>query len=264
MPILSYPLNFDSAPRSEVRKNMEFKYSKERRIPTIQRSLKKLFRRLTNQPYFVKEVGGLKLLLDSNNLVDRHMDTHGVYEPAQLSFLTEQIARHDCKFFIDVGGHWGLYTLWLRKTFGEKVRYIAFEPDHQNRQQFAANLFLNGVEDVDLRDVGLSNQCGEVKFDRVGIKNRGANKISATGTHTIRVTRGDDVLPIREERLAIKLDVEAHEIEAIEGMRDLLTNNQCVLQVESSKDRLAALEKALGNSFKRIGIIEFDCYFSNF
>ena len=243
---------------------MEFEYSKERRIPTIQRSLKKLFRRLTNQPYFVKEVGGLKLLLDSNKLVDRHMDTHGVYEPAQLSFLTEEIATHNCKFFIDVGSHWGLYTLWLRKTFGDKVRYIAFEPDNQNRQQFAANLFLNGIEEVDLREVGLSNQSGEVKFDRVGKKNRGANKISATGTHVIQVTTGDDALPLRGERIAIKLDVEEHEIEAIEGMRELLRHNQCVLQIESSEDRLPKLEKALGAGFKRIRIIEFDCYFSNF
>ena len=90
----------------------------------------------------MKEVGGLKLLLDSNNLVDRHMDTNGVYEPEQLSFLTEQIATHNCKFFIDVGSHWGLYTLWLRKTFGDKVRYIAFEPDNQNRQQLPLIFFL--------------------------------------------------------------------------------------------------------------------------
>lgn len=80
---------------------------------------------------------------------------------------------------------------------------------------------------MDLREVGLSNRSGEVKFDRVGKKNRGANKISATGTHVIQVTTGDDALPLRGERIAIKLDVEEHEIEAIEGMRELLRQSMC-------------------------------------
>lgn len=243
---------------------MDFQYAKEKRLPTIQRSLKKLYRRFINQPYFVKDVWGVRLLLDTNNLVDRHMDTHGEYEPAQLSFLTQLIRTHNCKYFIDVGSHWGLYTLQLWRTFGDEIEYIAFEPDNQNRQQFVANLFLNDIEGVDLRPVGLSNKSGEVKFERVGKKNRGANRISASGSHSIQVMTGDDALSLRAEHIAIKLDVEAHEIEAIEGMRKLLNHNKCVLQIESSKDRLNALEKALGIDFKRIGIIEFDCYFSNF
>ena len=36
-------------------------------------------------------------------------------------------------------------------------------------------------------------------------------------------------------------------------MRELLRHNQCVLQIESSKDRLPMLEKALGARFSESG-----------
>ncbi len=231
----------------------------------IRRSIKKNFRLLFGQEYFVKKVNGTILLLDSRNLVDRHVDASGAYEKEQIEKLTSLINKYQCTRFIDVGAHWGLYSLSLCNTpFIQPLDIIAFEPDKINRYQFYANLFLNRIENITLYDYGLSNQKGTTKFLRGKSHNRGANQISDEGNVEIKTICGDDILKFEDEKLAFKIDVEGHEEKTIEGLQKLLHNNSCVLQIECFENAETKLTSLLGADYRYLGAIDKDHYFTNF
>ena len=74
---------------------------------------------------------------------------------------------------------------------------------------------------------------------------------------TCRAVRVDSQLDLSDKLLVVKMDVEGHEMEAIEGLVGLLARNRCVIQVEiwstpeeDMPRRLALLEKL----FARNGI----------
>ena len=46
---------------------------------------------------------------------------------------------------------------------------------------------------------------------------------------------GDEILNFQNNNLAIKIDVEGHELNVLKGIQNLLKNNKCVLQIEIFK-----------------------------
>lgn len=236
-----------------------------KKLYNIRRSIKKKFRLLFGQEYFIKKINGLTLLLDSRNLVDRHVDASGSYEKKQIEKLTSLIEKYQCTKFIDVGAHWGLYSLTLSNTPSiQPLNIIAFEPDKINLYQFYANLFLNRIENINIHNYGLSSKTGTIRFSRSKRHNRGANHINTDGDVKIKIVSGDAVLKFRRQKLAFKIDVEGHEIEAVEGIQNLLSYNLCVLQIECFGDADNELTSLLGEDYRYLGAIDKDHYFTNF
>lgn len=236
-----------------------------KKVYGIRRSIKKRFRLLLGQDYFIKKINGVTLLFDSRNLVDRHVDASGTYEKEQIEKLTSLMSQYGCTKFIDVGAHWGLYSLTLYKTPSiQPLDIIAFEPDKINLYQFYANLFLNRIENITIHNCGLSNEIGTAHFSRSKSHNRGANKISAEGDVEIKIASGDDILKFQNEKLAFKIDVEGHENKTIEGLQKILGNNLCVLQIECFDNAETKLTSLLGTDYRYLGVIDKDHYFTNF
>jgi hypothetical protein len=63
----------------------------------------------------------------------------------------------------------------------------------------------------------------------------------------------DDFLALSGRRLAIKLDVEYHECQVLEGMLRTLRDNRCVVQVEAvdTRDQLIAMMTQAGYDLVR-------------
>ncbi len=229
-------------------------------------SLKKRIRLFFNKRFYIKNVGNTKFLLDIVNRVDRHIDVSGSYESTQVKYFFNLLKNNNCSMFCDVGAHWGYYSVLAAKQFDFKELEIhAFEPDAINRYQLYANLFLNKlVKKVNVHDYGISNYNGQVAFHNFHEGNRGRSHISTDGDSTIDVRRMDDVLSVKNKKIAIKIDVEGHEVSAVSGMSELLKNNQCVLQIESFGDELPSLSKEMKLiGYKKINSIESDHYYSN-
>ena len=220
---------------------------------------------LTRGRYMVEERMGLRLLLDRENVVDRQIFVSGTWEKELVDTLfglvREERRRHSGEaVFLDLGAHWGFYALLAHQS-GLFDRIVAFEPDPTNYAQLQANLFLNGVETaIEARQLAVSD--GERTFG-LGLRsqgNRGATRLVETqqaGEVTCRAVRVDSQFDFCGKLLVVKMDVEGHEIEAIEGMVGLLANNRCIIQVEVWSDpeeemprRLAILEPL----FARYGI----------
>ena len=223
------------------------------------------YARLSRGRYMVEERMGLRLLLDLDNVVDQQVFVSGTWEKATIDTLfglaREERRRHGGEaVFLDIGAHWGLYALLAHQS-GMFGRIVAFEPDPTNYGQLQANLFLNGATTaIEALQLATSDRERTFGLSLTTTRNRGGTRVvevGQAGQATCRAVRVDRQLDVTGKLLVIKMDVEGHEMEAIEGLLGLLSKNRCVLQIEISSTpeeemprRLALLETL----FARYGI----------
>ena len=232
------------------------------RIPILRglyRVALNFYAQLTRGRYLVERRMGLRLLLDRENTVDRQVFIAGDWEPDSVGALFELIEQHyrpgEKAVFVDIGAHWGLYALLAHKA-GIYERIVAFEPDPTNYAQLQANLFLNGLENT-IEALNLATSDSERTFG-LSLKthrNRGGTQVVEVGTPgeaTCRSTRTARQVDIEGKFLVIKMDVEGHELEAVDGLLGLLGKNRCVIQIEvwstpegEMQRRLALIEEKL-------------------
>ena len=83
----------------------------------------------------------------------------------------------------------------------------------------------------------------------------------------IKCTTIDDlVIDLKLSRLDfIKMDIEGHELNAVKGMKNLLTRNKCILQVEVFEDNVTTFESYInGIGYQKRQQFDADKIFSNY
>ncbi len=210
---------------------------------------------------------GARFKVNVRHWLGKSMVMHGAPERAQLSFLLANIAARGCTLFIDIGANFGIYSIFVAQRTGCR-RIVAFEPDRRSYDQLLENLRLNGLAGrVETHPVAVSDISGEVPFELGPETHDVLSKVGGAGegAHRVAATRLDDVIAVQGERIALKIDIEGHELAALGGMRALLKNNRCFAQVEcfphNAPGFIAAMEKC---GYKFLRRIERDHYFANF
>lgn len=207
---------------------------------------------------------GSRFLLDLDNYVDSMLFIKGEFESREIEALAGYAEGAGCRSFVDVGAHFGLFTVTMaRQPWCQRVH--AFEPDPRNFAQLMANVFLNELSDkVAAYPLALSEQDSRARLQLgrerhkwdFGKFNSGMSSIAtgrqqSTGDRTVMVeTRKlDELLKLDGEAVAVKIDVEGHELEVLHGMRRLLERNRCVLLIEAfpvSRDAVFTYLNGLG------------------
>jgi len=218
----------------------------------------------------------LRLLLGYRNYIDRHLIIHEPYEPEQIARCLQLIKDHRLECFLDIGSNIGLYSLLVARHVPDLGQIHAFEADAANFHQLCGNIFLNGFWDkIKAHRLGLSDHVGEATFLKNLGSSTGTSRIAETApastrTHryesvTISITTLDQIFPdFSGKRLMLKIDVEGHELQVLEGARALLANNVCYLQMEildENTDRLESIEQRF--QLKKIHSIGADVYLTN-
>lgn len=240
------------------------------RIPILKRlipSLRKRWHELGDRSrYRLVERDGLVFLVDYTAWADKTAVIHGLAERPQTEFLLREIGKRDASIFVDIGAHMGSYAMMVRRHTNCR-RIIAFEPDPLNFAHLQANLLVNRmVDSVESHNLAVSDKKGVTGFRRGEPPHDVWGKLCAPDepadsfVETIRI---DDMLTVTGETIALKIDIEGHEGRAIAGMRDLLRNNACVIQVECFAERLPGFERQLDElGYHRFHTIAHDHYFS--
>ncbi len=198
---------------------------------------------------------GSLLHLDLNNFIDAHVWLNGAFEHEEIRLLLNLAAAQKCRTFIDIGANIGEFSLALARAKGVKAVH-AFEPDPRNYAQLLRNIALNGLDDaIRVWDVALGEETGEAEFFisetikeiDAGKLNRGTSGlIQRPGRHTrsipVSVRRLDDLIDLRGESIAIKIDVEGFESSVLAGMENLMRENRCVVLMEIFKPSRRAVE----------------------
>lgn len=214
--------------------------------------------------FYVKQVKGVLCLLDMKNRVDRWIDAFSDYEGPQIDLLFSMLKKEECQCFVDVGSHWGWYSLrFAKESCFDRADIHAFEPDDVNRNQLYANLFLNKLHNrIRVHDYALSDKEGEATFNHYEENNRGRSCIAEDGNMLVQTIMLDAVLKPQGQVVGIKIDVEGHEFKVISGMTELLKNNSCILQIESFDDVLPDLISYLSQlGYKKVATIDYDSFF---
>lgn len=195
---------------------------------------------------------GTRLLLDPLNYIDREVMLKGGYEQRAIARMVAAVAG-GCDAFLDVGANIGLYSIAVARATQAEV--IAFEPDPRNLAQLHANLFLNGLEArVRARGEAVGAAAGTATLyaqrdaeDFSTALSGMAERRPGSVEVAVPVAALDELFPWRGRRIAIKVDIEGYEPEALKGMRALLAGNSVFLQVEVDPKNLAQVRALLAD-----------------
>ena len=149
------------------------------------------------------------------------------YEQPTFDFI-----RAHCKAgasLIDIGAHFGIFTISALRRVGPSGKVISFEPCAATRSVLLKTLELNGFSGIpEIRDEAVSNVTGQSSFFSSTIPGDAANSLIGNAQHPaqseVRTVRLDDIRLSRVD--AIKIDAEGAELQILDGSRALITKHR--------------------------------------
>jgi len=186
---------------------------------------------------------GEMIYLKGDAYIGRGLELYGELSEGE-TVLFQQILRPN-SVVIEAGANIGLHTLPLARAVGAGGRVIAFEPQRIIFQVLCANLTLNGIANVLIRNeaVGDNNTSNDqwinvppVDYSRQN--NFGGIELGGDKGERVRVTSIDS---LNLSQLAlIKADVEGMELPCLRGASDTIRRLRPLLYVENNRPNLAA------------------------
>lgn len=193
---------------------------------------------------FASDFYGLKYQGNLNNSVEFTLFYLGAFEKPLLFFLRDtmlnlkQSAHGSTPSFFDIGANIGQHSLFM-SLHADQVH--SFEPYSVVSQKLERHIELNGISNITLHKVGLSNQQEELDFYAPTGRNQGIGSFDA-GTVSkgnknlgkLALVRGDDYLAQNglQDIALLKIDVEGFEKNVVEGLRDTLEKSRPLIVLE--------------------------------
>jgi FkbM family methyltransferase len=215
-----------------------------------------------------------QFLINYTNYIDRKLMLDGHYERVQIDTFKSFVKQSGADVFFDIGANIGLYSVAFSSIPGLE-RIHAFEPMPSNRNQLHANALLNGLcEKINVHPFAISAQDGTASFLQNLGNSTGRSRIKATNQDELKAAqfrevevetrRLDGLFNYTGQKLAIKIDIEGHEPLALQGMQEMLRNNECVIQIESYPATQSTVHGTLMDlGYSQIHSIDQDLYYSN-
>lgn len=169
----------------------------------------------------------------------------GMYDFNNMSFFRDCCAYVSDCVALDVGANIGTYSLVLSEVAHANI--AAFEPHPTTRDTLLRNLSDNNRSNVFVHSVALSNANGNVFFsnDPCSPINSVSRENSSDKIEIIARRAEDYCKEIECSPSIVKIDVEGHEYEVLEGMGPLLKHVHLV-SIEQNID-LTKMEHLLGH-----------------
>ena len=176
----------------------------------------------------VNSFGHQFLVFKGNDLISNAM-RNGGYEVEVFAVSQKLLERHKDGVVLDIGANLGSFSIPLAKS-NQHLTFHAFEPQRIIYYQLCANTFINGLDNLHCHQFGISNKRDRFEVTIPDYANEGnigafsldeetrKNEYEVTtegGKETMVVFPLDDGQH-KNVRL-IKIDVEGHELEALEG-----------------------------------------------
>lgn len=181
------------------------------------------------------------------------LKNYGEWSEGENIIMSQFISKGDT--VIDIGANIGTTVLPFSKKVSDIGKVIAFEPQDIVSQCLQTNLTLNDITNVSVFNIAISNKNGWARINDKEFTDSGRYGeagISKTGTR-VKTLKLDD-LELDNCKL-IKIDIEGHEWEAIQGGQKLLKMHRPIIYMEA-KNQVKGTEKCL----KWLKLNEWECY----
>lgn len=125
---------------------------------------------------------------------------------------------------LDLGANIGYYALMELNLIGSSGKLIAVEPSKNNVNLLTRNLDLNGFNNIEIHNLAISDKVGEKKFFLSRMSNlntfhdNGTGQLHLSGEHIDTQTTTVPALMGGRDLDLIRMDVEGHEVEVINGL----------------------------------------------
>ena len=211
-----------------------------------------------NRGYF--NINNISMFLDFLDPIDRQIILNKEYESYEFSTLSNLVEKYSIDNFIDVGANCGFYSFHLSKN----LNVFAFEPNQEAFFKLNKTLELNHKfkERVKIYPFGISEENKNLKMKtkvKFGYVQTGGSSVSSPTEeigHKIfhaDFKIGDEIIKLSNHKIAIKIDVEGHELSVLKGFFKLLSNNRCIIQIEIFDKNFIDVDKFLKeNKFSKI------------
>jgi FkbM family methyltransferase len=212
----------------------------KRLLPSVLIRFLKIFGK--NRGYF--NIKDTKMFLDFLDPIDRELILHQEFEAQEINYLIKQINIYKINYFLDIGANCGYYSLKIAKNI-KNISVIAFEPNKEAYLKFSKSLKINSdlSKKITLYNFGLSNISKKLKmismvkfgYTQTGgtsVKNDNAKNLKNHSVFSANFKIGDECLNLNSKKLYLKIDVEGHEYNVLQGIKYTLKNNKCILQIE--------------------------------
>jgi len=170
-------------------------------------------------PYFIKFLGG------------------PYYEHSVIMHMKKIKDNYDSPTFLDVGAHYGYYTIIMSKLGGPSSKVYSFEPNNEFFKVLSTNVELNKLQNVTLHQFALSDRKGIVTLESSEWSKRARALLGVSARakmkniESISYDQNDYVESIPFDDLAeksriypdiVKIDVHGAEGNVITGMKKAL------------------------------------------
>jgi FkbM family methyltransferase len=132
----------------------------------------------------------------------------------------------------DIGANIGTHTTFLGLEVGSTGRVYGFEPEPHLAKKAEASGVLNGLDNLEILQIGLSDSdgVGDLSIDESpGSGKHRFGELGSAETIEVKISRGDSL--IESAQIAapnvIKIDIEGHEFAAMSGLSEAISNADC-------------------------------------
>lgn len=150
------------------------------------------------------------------------------YEVLSSRLVKAQLAS--CGLFIDVGAHYGYYSILAAKAYPE-IKIVSVEPIEENLQILQRNLELNCIdmERVNIIGAAISSKSGAATIckseasDNCSMFPHPASE-TLTRIEVSTVSLDQIIASYKAKRVFIKIDTDGHELEVFKGLSESLNS----------------------------------------
>jgi len=164
-------------------------------------------------------------------------------DPSEIRYILQNLKKGDTA--VDIGCHKGGYLYWIRKGVGKQGKVYAFEP--QPKLFAYLNKTVGASENIILENKGLSAAPGTIDF-HIPVTKSGSSPGARIGrfsdsekVNTLKievVTLDDYFLKKNSAPKLLKIDVEGHEKQVLEGGLELLKKHHPKILMECENRHL--------------------------
>jgi FkbM family methyltransferase len=176
----------------------------------------------------------------------------------KISLRIWQYLAKNSSTILDIGANSGIYSI-VASCINPKANIHAFEPVERTSKLLLQNISLNMPNNIFFHQKAVSNKTGIATFYDVPTESQYSaslneemlNQIENRISYEVDVIDLDNFEPLKSIEIdLIKLDVEMHEPEAIEGMIEIIKRDQPFLLIEILSNEIANKIQSIFSSFE--------------
>lgn len=216
--------------------------------------------------YFLKRIpSGILFRLGLQDHIQKQIFWHDGYEIPETTTLLKMIPASG--IFLDIGANIGYHTLCAAKVLRNGGQVIAFEPSPETFRHLQENIALNKFTNITAVQKGISDKTTTATFYFSGRENTGSSGLSPSGEFSgqstaVELVNADDWL--QQYKLAqihaVKIDVEGHEMQVLQGLQQTLRQNRPVIMIEILASTLARFDHTPAEVYGFLNGIGYKAY----